>query len=197
LVAGVVNLNTRQAPVLEAILAGAYLDEAAVASGTANAAFPQFTGQQAYAMLTTSTANLLERTSSAATGEGPLRNVSELVGRWVPELVATSGTEGAFVGPSGDLTAVYGSVYGNGVPSQTMQNVDRFREAFIRPLAAVANTRVWNLLIDVVAQTGRYPFGATNPASFVVEGEQRYWVHVAIDRYTGQILDKQVEVVKP
>jgi hypothetical protein len=29
-----------------------------------------------------------------------------------------------------------------------------------------------------------------------VEGEQRYWVHVGIDRFTGKIIDKQVEVVK-
>jgi hypothetical protein len=30
-----------------------------------------------------------------------------------------------------------------------------------------------------------------------VEGEQHYWVdHLAIDRFTGQVLDKQVEAVK-
>jgi hypothetical protein len=29
----------------------------------------------------------------------------------------------------------------------------------------------------------------------VVEGERRYWLHVAIDRYTGQVVDKQLEVV--
>jgi len=28
-----------------------------------------------------------------------------------------------------------------------------------------------------------------------VEGEQYYWVHVAIDRFTGQVIDKQIEVV--
>ena len=31
---------------------------------------------------------------------------------------------------------------------------------------------------------------------FVVEGEQHYWIHVAIDRFTGQVIDKQFEVVK-
>jgi hypothetical protein len=30
---------------------------------------------------------------------------------------------------------------------------------------------------------------------FIVEGEQRYWVHVAIDRFTGRVIDKQIEVV--
>ena len=29
----------------------------------------------------------------------------------------------------------------------------------------------------------------------MAEGEQRYWVHVAIDRFTGQVTDKQIEVV--
>jgi len=28
-----------------------------------------------------------------------------------------------------------------------------------------------------------------------IESEQRYWVHVAIDRFTGEVLDKQIEVV--
>jgi hypothetical protein len=27
-----------------------------------------------------------------------------------------------------------------------------------------------------------------------MEAEQHYWVHMAIDRFTGQVLDKQIEV---
>jgi hypothetical protein len=57
-------------------------------------------------------------------------------------------------------------------------------------------TGVGNLLIDVVAQSGRYPPGETDPKKFIVEGEQHYWVHVAIDRFTGQVIDRQVEVVR-
>jgi hypothetical protein len=77
-----------------------------------------------------------------------------------------------------------------------MKQVKRFHEAPIRALASVGQTRVWNLLIDVVAQTGRYPRSASTLDNFLVEGEERLWVHVAIDRLTGQVLDKQVEVVK-
>jgi hypothetical protein len=52
------------------------------------------------------------------------------------------------------------------------------------------------LLIDVVAQSGRYKPNANNLENdFVVEGEQHYWVHVAIDRFTGEVIDKQIEVV--
>jgi len=76
------------------------------------------------------------------------------------------------------------------------------RESIARALGEVDQTRTWNLLIDVIAQTGQFPPNAssgpntTNPlANFVVMGEQRYWVHVAIDRFTGLVIDKQIEVV--
>jgi hypothetical protein len=69
------------------------------------------------------------------------------------------------------------------------------RESVVRALADVSNTRTWNLMIDVVAQAGRYPPSATGLNNFVVEGERRYWLHVAIDRYTGKIIDEQLEPV--
>jgi hypothetical protein len=50
-------------------------------------------------------------------------------------------------------------------------------------------------MIDLIEQSGRYPPPATSLAAFLVEGEQHYWVHVAIDRFTGQVIDKQIEVV--
>jgi len=52
-------------------------------------------------------------------------------------------------------------------------------------------------MIDLIAQTGHYkPNAQSLQNDFVVEGEQHYWVHVAIDRFTGQVLDRQVELVK-
>ena len=51
-------------------------------------------------------------------------------------------------------------------------------------------------MIDVIAQSGRYPPTAASLKDFVVEGEKRYWLHVAIDRFTGQVIDRQIEVVK-
>jgi hypothetical protein len=70
------------------------------------------------------------------------------------------------------------------------------RESIARALGETVQTRTWNLLIDVIAQTGRYPPNAASLQNgFVVDGEQRYWVHVAIDRFTGQVIDKQIEVV--
>jgi hypothetical protein len=69
------------------------------------------------------------------------------------------------------------------------------RESIARALGEADQTRTWNLLIDVIAQSGRYPPNASSLAGFLVEGEQHYWVHVAIDRFTGQVVDKQIEVV--
>jgi hypothetical protein len=70
------------------------------------------------------------------------------------------------------------------------------RESIARALGETAQTRTWNLLIDVIAQSGRYPPNATSLTNgFVVSGEQRYWVHVAIDRFTGRVIDRQMEVV--
>src|SRR5208282_1392729 len=56
------------------------------------------------------------------------------------------------------------------------KTIMRRRAAPIRALANAGQTRVWNLLIDLVAQTGRYPesaLGMSNPlAAFLVEGER-------------------------
>jgi len=82
-----------------------------------------------------------------------------------------------------------------GLP-EAMAYAKRYHEAPIRALVNGTQTRVWNLMIDVIAQTGRFPSSAGSLANFNVEGERRYWVHVAIDRYTGKVLDEQVEEVK-
>jgi len=68
-------------------------------------------------------------------------------------------------------------------------------EAAVRAIAESANTRTWTFLIDIIAQSGRYPSTAGSLDNFVVESERRYWLHVSIDRYTGQVVDKQLEVV--
>jgi hypothetical protein len=69
------------------------------------------------------------------------------------------------------------------------------REGVLRAFCDACQTRTWNLMIDVIAQSGRYPPNAGALSDFVVEGEKRYWLHVAIDRFTGQVIDQQLEVV--
>ena len=81
--------------------------------------------------------------------------------------------------------------------SQNNQTVKARGEVIPRAISSVSQTRVWNVLIDVVAQSGRYKPNATSlQDDFIVEGEQHYWVHVSIDQFTGQVIDKQIEVVQ-
>jgi hypothetical protein len=66
----------------------------------------------------------------------------------------------------------------------------------LRALSDAGQVRVWNLLLDVIAQSGSYPSSARDAADFHVEGESRAWVHLAIDRLTGEILDRQMELIE-
>jgi hypothetical protein len=80
----------------------------------------------------------------------------------------------------------------------TIGSTEQPQETVTRALSDTTQTRTWGLLIDVIAQTGRYALDATNIGQankFVVQGEQHYWVHVAIDRFTNQVIDEQIEVV--
>ena len=187
LVAGTVDLNTRQAPVLQALFSGAYIDDNNHVAATPTTVFPAISD----ATLVKALANaVISRSTSSLSNQGPFQNVSELVGKYVPSYAG--GFNGQpYDGFSGDLGSIPSFA-----ASPSLTNIQRFRESAIRPLAAVGQTRVWNLMIDVVAQTGRYPTTAKSANDFIMEGERRYWVHLAVDRLTGKVLDKQVEVVQ-
>ncbi len=203
LVAGKVNLNTRQIPVIQAILNGAYRDELGTVS--------PLVIQEAQTLA----GILVGITSGNQPWQGPLSNVADLVGRYIsPDPGAVSdpsvyqytspGTSfggsvrftyaGFSAALSGSAAAQDGSDVWTTSPSSS-RNIQRFRETPIRALAACGQTRVWNLLIDVVAQSGRFPAAASGLEQFIVEGEQRLWVHLAIDRLTGQVVDRQIEIV--
>jgi hypothetical protein len=65
-----------------------------------------------------------------------------------------------------------------------------------RPLASFSQMPFSGIANRCLAQSGDYkPNAPSLQNDFVMEGEQRYWVHVAIDRFTGQVIDKQIEVV--
>jgi hypothetical protein len=195
MVAGRVNLNTRQVPVLRSILVGAYKDEFNLGNLLVNGT------------ISTNLANavasaLVTRTHSTNAPAGPLQNISELAGSWNTSTTTTGGwvngsasycgfSEDSNTSTTNDLTSVLASI---GLDPEI--RIERFREASVRGLASCGQTRVWNLMIDLIVQTGRYPTQATGLDQFLVEGEQRLWVHLAIDRLTGQLLDKQIEVVQ-
>lgn len=71
--------------------------------------------------------------------------------------------------------------------------IKRRREAAIRALSNVTDTRTWNLFLDIVAQSGRFPGKDTKESDFIVEGEKRIWLQIAIDRYMGKVIEQRVE----
>lgn len=196
--AGRVDLNSKQAPVFQALLNNAYRDDA-----NAN---PISTAPSASEIATIAQA-LVKRTTAGGTNPNPLvsltapqplSNIADLVGRWIPGTstanASTTGINGAaaYDGFSADLYGKYASFNSSGDDNNFIQ---RYRETAMRALSDAGQAGTWNLLIDVVAQSGHYPANASGLSDFLVEGEQRYWVHVAIDRQTDQIIDENIEVV--
>lgn len=163
--AGQVNLNNAPAPVLQAILARTLKNEAV------NPALLSGTAT----VSGTSEAALIAQQLAAQLAASPLRNRAELP-------AAVEATVKTLSGSIPDLVN------------------KACAEAPVRALAPVANTRTWNLLVDLIAQTGSFPpTSAATPealnSAFVVQGERRYWLHIAIDRITGKVVGQQLEVV--
>ncbi len=202
LVAGKVDLNTRQAPVLASLLSGTVLDKD-------NSATPVLTQAQANDIAT----QLVSRTSNpnSVAIYGPLMSRAALVGTWTGSTYSpTSGAnlktaaaaytlnpDNFYSGFSHDIGATNiitgGSTSATGTP---VALIPRQRDSAMRALVDSGTTRTWNLLIDLVAQSGRFPPKSTGFPNFVVEGEKHYWLHVAIDRYTGKVIASQMEVVR-
>ena len=138
LASGRVNLNTRQAPVLAALLKGA-----AVTTPTSN---PSSLTVLNDAQSTTIAESLVGwTTASDTTNKGPLRNPAELVGKFVGSVGSTY----TYSGFSSTLTAALG---GQGTSAATIKQQ---RECVMHALGDSGTTRTWNLLIDLVAQTGQ------------------------------------------
>ena len=121
---------------------------------------------------TTSEADAVATRVTTATATTPLLNRSELATRIAPALAPTD-----FVNNPADSA------------------IKARRESVVRALADVSNTRTWNLMVDLVAQSGRSPVSSSSPAPFLVEGERRYWLHVAIDRFTGRVVARSMEPI--
>ena len=207
--AGKVDLNTRQAPVLQSIIAGSYQNALSPTTSQIPAAGINASAQAVASAIVSRT------TGTNVAGGGPFANLAEFVGRYNVTSAAAGATApynidggNSYVGFSG--LAATPSTLVNTPPNlsyllnqdassaggYTTMVVQRYREATIRALANAGQTRVWSLMIDLIVQTGRFPQGASSFNRFLVDGEARYWVHLAIDRLTGQIVDRQVEIVK-
>lgn len=69
------------------------------------------------------------------------------------------------------------------------------REFAVRALSDGTTMRSWDFLLDLVVQSGQLPPLATGLDKFRSASEQRFWVHFAIDRPSGQVIAVQWESV--
>jgi len=76
------------------------------------------------------------------------------------------------------------------------RSINDRREALARALADGTTVRTWNFTLDLVAQTGQLASPATRLDEFHVAAERHYWIHFAVDRVSGRLLDVQWEQVK-
>ena len=77
--------------------------------------------------------------------------------------------------------------------SGTSFTIKRQREAVIRALADMVETNNWNLMADVIAQTGSMRPGGSTAADFIPVAEHRRWHFFSIDRSTARIVDQTGE----
>jgi hypothetical protein len=160
--AGIVNLYTKNAPVLAAVLARALKTDAAANNNPpspviSGSPYPTSDAKTAAERIVTETQNVL--VGSPAYGPVTQTDMTRAI--------------------AARLAAAAAQHLPNGL------NLTEQEEAIARALAEVGQTRTWNLLIDVIAQTGRYAPDATNVTQankFIVEGEKRYWLHIALGR---------------
>jgi hypothetical protein len=170
---GVVSLNTRQAPVLAAILMSAIANDGTGPSGGPSPSpTPATVIRGGTTQGATAAANaIVNETSNTGVGHGPALSRADIA-----RFVSVVSTQSVSLYSTDPLTK-------------------ETRETIARALAEVGQTRTWGLLIDLVAQTGHYAPTAQGLADFAVDGEKRYWLHVAIDRFDGTVVGQQLEEV--
>jgi hypothetical protein len=155
--AGIVNLYTRNAPVLAAILAGTLKTNAAASQN------PPSPVISAASEAMTAANRIVQETQNVLAGSSVYGPVTQ-----------TDMTRA--------IAARLAAAAAQHLPNTL--NLTEQEQAISRALAEVGQTRTWNLVIDVIAQTGKYKPNAPDltGSNFVVEGEKRYWLHVALGR---------------
>jgi hypothetical protein len=165
---GFVNLNTRNGPVLASIIRGAWLRDQSGENPP-----PDSTYLMSLSQALDAGQAIVQETTNTAAGHGPALTRAD-----VARLAAVATNK----------------LIADGLWSPTV--LDETKQTIARALAEVGQTRTWNLMIDVIAQTGQYTSDATNVSQankFIVMGEKRYWLHVALDRDDGTVLGSQLE----
>jgi len=157
--AGVVNLYTRNARVLAAMLSSAWKTEAASANPNPG---PSPDGRILPSEALAAANAIIDETQ---------------------RVLAGNPTAGGTPTPT-DMTRAIAARLADRAGS-AIGSSNEEKQSIARALAEMGQTRTWNLFIDVIAQTGRYAPGTANVTEankFIVEGEKRYWLHIALGR---------------
>ena len=164
--AGIVNLNTRNGPVLASIIKGAWLHDPGAEIPPPD---PTYLVSQNDALAAAQA--IVQETTSTTPGRGPALTRADVARLAAAAASALHGVPGA--------------------------SADETKQTIARALADTGQARTWNLMVDVIAQTGRYKPNAQDltGSNFAVEGEKRYWLHIALDRDGGTVLGSQLEEV--
>jgi hypothetical protein len=161
---GIVNLNTKNPPVLAANLKNALKKDVDVVPGPTP--LPTVTPSEAMAA------------AQAIVNE-----------TWTNNRPALTRAD------IGRLTSVAASAISTSGANSSAEEIDKCKETIARALSELGQARTLNLFIDVIAQTGRYAPGTasvTDANKFTVEGEKRYWLHIALGR---DLVNGQVDVL--
>ena len=123
-------------------------------------------------------------------------SVASVIAKGVIDQLALSGASGPFLNRADLVRVIANTMSGSSasLPATDLSN-KAYLESPVRALTDSVNSRTWNLMVDIIAQSGHLSSSATSLDNFSVEGERRYWLHVAIDRYTGKVLTQQLEPV--
>jgi hypothetical protein len=121
-------------------------------------------------------------------------NLTAAESRTIARAIIDAKQQGPFVN-IGDLVSRALTPKSSTDPGPLSQIRKTERESAIRTLAAIGQTRTWNLLLDLVVQTGRFGLQSQSTADFLPKSERRYWVHLALDRFTGELVAKHMERV--
>lgn len=169
IIAGKFNLNTPHPEVISAAIRGVAREMNSTGNGD------PFSSESDVEKVAQGLVNSVH----SKTRSRPMRNPSELVG----SPISTTQYEG------------FAQTLGSLLPGSKDQKIQQRREAVIRALADSGEAATWNLMIDLVAQSGKLTAAAAGLKDFIVEGQKRYWVHIAIDRTTGELINQQWEPV--
>jgi hypothetical protein len=167
--AGIVNLNTRNPYVLASIISGAWVQDPGHEILPPPPPVPATTLVSQSDALAAGNA-IVQETTNTTSGHGPALTRADVA----------------------RLAAVAAAAVPN------LAGSDQAKQTIARALAETGQARAWNLMIDVIAQTGKYTPGTadlSDPTKFIVQGEKRYWLHIALDRDDGTVLGSQLEEV--